>query len=257
MKKRAGEWTLELHHSHYIFLDDGTLHRYNLNNYRTRLTLALLEKPEHPSISGAVTIVIEGGIDTLRLIHYDLSHHLPVIIVEVSEPTIPLIPFDRSFCLFLQCSGRVADYMARWYTLTRKMDEEKDPEWKVPLDLDDDEGGETLKKTHEKFRDKFSSYFDQMLEELTDLILRDRDEVRADALSKFRDQAKKSLWTVLYCLQPAVRRWITIFSPNDDETLSSKIFRSICFGKFCCVKEEKKQALIDLHRRSEREETAG
>lgn len=59
------------------------------------MTLDLLEQEEHATmphlfetrsmISGAVTIVIEGGVDTIRLIHYDLSHHLPVIIVEVSS----------------------------------------------------------------------------------------------------------------------------------------------------------------------------
>ena len=53
-----------------------------------------------------------------------------------------------------------------------------------------DENGD---ETNKKFREKFPSFFNQMLDELTDLIVRDRDDVRPDALSKLRSQAEKSL----------------------------------------------------------------
>lgn len=38
---------------------------------------------------------------------------------------------------------------------------------------------------------------------------------------------------IIYCLQPAVRTYISIFDLNSDNNLFEIIFRSICYGK--CV----------------------
>lgn len=39
-KERAkGESDLEMNHSHYLMVDDGTVHDYDLKDYRTRLAI--------------------------------------------------------------------------------------------------------------------------------------------------------------------------------------------------------------------------
>ena len=80
-----------------------------MNNYRTRLILELLDHHETStmpspsairSVSSAVTIVIEGGVDTIRLIHYDLSRPIPVMIVDVSfVAVVEKRIFSKSFFL--------------------------------------------------------------------------------------------------------------------------------------------------------------
>ena len=38
---RSGEQYLEMNHTHFILIDDGTVRNFNIGNYRTRLAKAI------------------------------------------------------------------------------------------------------------------------------------------------------------------------------------------------------------------------
>jgi len=40
-KRECGERDLELNHSHYLLLDDGTVRSYDIKDYRTRLAVQI------------------------------------------------------------------------------------------------------------------------------------------------------------------------------------------------------------------------
>lgn len=40
-KREKGERDLEMNHSHYLMLDDGTIRYYDIGDYRTRLCIQL------------------------------------------------------------------------------------------------------------------------------------------------------------------------------------------------------------------------
>ncbi len=45
-----GERDLEMHHSHYLMLDDGTIRYYEIGDYRTRLCMQLAKLQLEDSI---------------------------------------------------------------------------------------------------------------------------------------------------------------------------------------------------------------
>ena len=47
-KREHGQRDLEMNHSHYLMLDDGTVRSYDIGDYRTRLC-AQLAKLQHES----------------------------------------------------------------------------------------------------------------------------------------------------------------------------------------------------------------
>jgi hypothetical protein len=40
-RRQKGQWELEMNHSHYLMLDDGTIRYYDIEDYRTRLAIHL------------------------------------------------------------------------------------------------------------------------------------------------------------------------------------------------------------------------
>ncbi|CAF1094081.1 unnamed protein product [Adineta steineri] len=103
-KRESGQHDLEMNHSHYLMLDDGRFRSYDTKDYRTQLCIHLAKlKQETDFPLPVVTIVVEGGIDTIRNIYYDLRDDIPVFIIDGS--------------------GRVADFFKRWLLYTKEFDE--------------------------------------------------------------------------------------------------------------------------------------
>lgn len=72
--------TLDIHHTHFILFDDGRLDYYINDGPRTKFVTAACEQTDcHP-----VTIIVEGGINTLEVILNDLQAKRPVVIVDGS-----------------------------------------------------------------------------------------------------------------------------------------------------------------------------
>ncbi|CAF4602126.1 unnamed protein product [Rotaria sp. Silwood1] len=102
-QRRSGEWDLEMHHSHYLMLDDGTTRNYDTQNYRTHLVTHMAKiNNEHDFFVPVVTIMVEGGLDSIENIYYDLRSNIPVIIIDGS--------------------GRAADFFTRWLLWTKDLD---------------------------------------------------------------------------------------------------------------------------------------
>ena len=93
-------------HTHYLMLDDGGVHNYDIKDYRTRLCLQLSKHHETDFLPSKwpkwsrsevdevsvylfsapiVTIVVEGGKDALKNMYNDLREDIPVVIIEVSQ----------------------------------------------------------------------------------------------------------------------------------------------------------------------------
>ncbi len=71
---------LDVHHTHFILLDDGHLNYYINDGPRTKFVKTACEQTDcHP-----VTIIVEGGINTLEVILNDLQAKRPVVIVDGS-----------------------------------------------------------------------------------------------------------------------------------------------------------------------------
>ncbi|CAF1277108.1 unnamed protein product [Rotaria sordida] len=80
-KITKGQQYLEPNHSHFFLLDDGTYYGYDIGDYRTRF---VLETANYKKGVPIVTIVVEGGPDTLLTIYRDLSNSIPVVLVDGS-----------------------------------------------------------------------------------------------------------------------------------------------------------------------------
>jgi hypothetical protein len=79
-----GEQNLEVNHTHFILLDDGTLRHYNTGDYRTRLTKTISNGHGNQVLPvPIVTLLFEGGEDSIRSIYNDLRKNIPVVIVNV------------------------------------------------------------------------------------------------------------------------------------------------------------------------------
>lgn len=98
--RRKGEQNLELNHTHYLMMDDGTRYNYDMGNLRTELCWYLKEnfsiktskitantQLHHSNCTylvPTVTMLVEGGKGTLKSIYYDLKRGIPVLVVEVT-----------------------------------------------------------------------------------------------------------------------------------------------------------------------------
>ncbi|CAF1028475.1 unnamed protein product [Adineta ricciae] len=215
---RSGGQRLEMNHTHFIFLDDGTIRRFETGDYRTRLakTIASRQTTQELPIP-IVTVLFEGGEDSVRSIYNDLRRNIPVIIINNT--------------------GRIADFFVRWLARTQEMD--LDANWTVPLDIDREifvQQNSTCSplSTDESNRHRLSKKFEKYLSAMTDELVQavngiDRDRsikvIKTDTLKKINPDI---LLMVLYCLQPTVRAKISIFNVNKGETLPDTILRSIC-----------------------------
>ncbi|CAF4073582.1 unnamed protein product [Rotaria sordida] len=72
--------TLDKHHSHFILLDNGRLGGYIDDNPRSDF----VKKVQHECECRAITIIVEGGLNTLQVIKNDLKAKRPVIIIHGS-----------------------------------------------------------------------------------------------------------------------------------------------------------------------------
>ncbi len=85
-QSRPGDRNLEMNHTHFILLDDGTIRHYGIGDYRSRLTNTIANGRTKQSLPvPAVTLLFEGGEDSIRSIYNDLRRNIPVIIVHVSS----------------------------------------------------------------------------------------------------------------------------------------------------------------------------
>ena len=71
-------------------------------------------------VARVVTLVVEGGQQTLENIYDDLRADTPVIIVDVSDVTHSTAAY--SFSCFLQGNGRFATFFKRWLLYTKDFD---------------------------------------------------------------------------------------------------------------------------------------
>ena len=68
---------LDIHHTHFLLFDDGHLNYYINDIPRTKFVQAACEQTNcHP-----VTIIVEGGFNTIEVILNDLRNNRPVVIV--------------------------------------------------------------------------------------------------------------------------------------------------------------------------------
>ncbi|CAF3482445.1 unnamed protein product [Rotaria sp. Silwood1] len=130
---RTGQQSLEMNHTHFILLDDGTLQSYNIGDYRTRLAKTIANGRAKQTLSiPIVSVLFEGGEDSLRSIYNDLRSNIPVIIINNT--------------------GRIADYLVQWLLRTQEMD--LDINWTTPVNINDENG--TRKTLSETFKGRES-----------------------------------------------------------------------------------------------------
>ena len=178
----------------------------------------LKQKKTKSRLVPAVTLLFEGGEDSVRSVYNDLRRNIPVIII--------------------QNTGRVADFFVRWLTRTQEMD--VDLHWPKPVDIDTEtislngtfkrcESGEG-NVGRNRLQMKFEKYAQSMTEELVQAINGvGNDRLRQNV--KTRNMKKLSpeiLLMVFFCLQPGVRKKISVFNYNRGEKLTETILRSIC-----------------------------
>ncbi|CAF4423949.1 unnamed protein product [Rotaria socialis] len=239
-KRESGERDLEMNHSHYLMLDDGRLRYYDIGDYRTRLC-AHLGKLEHDYDFPVpvITIVVEGGRDTITNMYNDLRANIPVVIIDGS--------------------GRVADFFKHWLLYTKEFDDaskdadityeinEIDKVKRVSSATSNQEGlpgSRTsytnvrlrLDKSRNVLREMFQKYEAQLQADLNPIINHDEDSNKKKRKPPTPTDSKdepsiiidKTLSQVMYCLQPAVRSGISVFNLNSENNFSETIFRSIC-----------------------------
>ncbi|CAF3378524.1 unnamed protein product, partial [Rotaria sp. Silwood2] len=265
-KRESGQRDLEMNHSHYLMLDDGRLRYYDTGDYRTRLCVHMAKLQHETDFPvPVVTIVVEGGHDTITNIYYDLRANIPVIIIDGS--------------------GRVADFFKHWLLYTKEFDNlGKDFDVTYELgEIDKVTPVETvtksssnrnsvdnsklnctyvqlqLDKSRKALQEMFSKYVEQLETDLNAIITHDEDSNKKKRKIQSSDNKKDrrsnkldiTLSQVMYCLQPAVRSNISVFNLNSDNDLSETIFRSICKSrqKYFKRKENDQNDAIDMYQR--------
>ncbi|CAF0911252.1 unnamed protein product [Rotaria sp. Silwood1] len=195
-KNEKGQQDLEPNHTHFLLLDDGTYYGYDMGDYRTRFVT------EVSKYNGAnvpiVTIVVEGGPDTLSAIYNDLRVGIPIVLVDGS--------------------GRIPNLLANFLTCTETMinrnekPDENSTNWKEVIDIEDTE----------RLRNLFCRYEEEI-----------RNGLKAISKgSRTSDKQMDELFNYfLYCLQPAVRSKIQIYSLESNHDLDDIIFEAIIRAK--------------------------
>jgi len=72
--------TLDKHHTHFLLFDDGRLDEYLTDDPRSEFVQNTCEKEN----CYAVTIIVDGGLNTFEVIRNDLKKNRPVVIVHGS-----------------------------------------------------------------------------------------------------------------------------------------------------------------------------
>lgn len=71
--------TLDQYHSHFLLLDDGRMNNYLDDSPRSEIVNAICSKRCH-----SITIIIEGGFNTVQVIRKDLDNERPIVIIHGS-----------------------------------------------------------------------------------------------------------------------------------------------------------------------------
>lgn len=74
------EKTLDKNHSHFLLLDNGAINRYIDDRPRSDFVTDTCNAFK----CQAITIIVEGGFNTLEVIKYDLTAKRPVVIIHGS-----------------------------------------------------------------------------------------------------------------------------------------------------------------------------
>ncbi|CAF0835391.1 unnamed protein product [Didymodactylos carnosus] len=194
-EKRKGAQELEKNHTHFLLLDDGMLYDYDTKDYRTRFVTAISRRfctETQRNVVPVVTIVVEGGPDTLYTIYNDLKHGIPVVLIDGS--------------------GRVPNLLAKFLARTKNLVYEKvdGEKWKEIFDIDSADSKQIL-------RQRFYAYEEEINDGLGQITgSKKSDKDMEDLLYRF-----------LYCLQPALRSHIKSFSLDSDRPLAETIFEAI------------------------------
>ncbi|CAF4944666.1 unnamed protein product, partial [Rotaria sp. Silwood1] len=185
-----------------------------------------------------VTIVVEGGQDTVNNTYYDLRANIPVIIVDGT--------------------GRAADFFTRWLFLTKDL--ENDVENKDIICEIEELGIEnntlscltsqnTNLNQNKNFQTKSSDrhinienkkmfetnkYKERLEKDIKNTFFRKASSAESQNINQNDQENDKSkqidelMNRIMYCLQPAIRSRLTVFSLNSGVNLTETIFRSIC-----------------------------
>ncbi|CAF1087204.1 unnamed protein product [Adineta ricciae] len=255
---KIDQYELEVNHSHYLMLDDGRYGYPDTEDFRTRLCLnmANLEKYDEP-YTPVVTVAVGGDLDTIANIFYDLSKNVPVVITAGS--------------------GRACDFFTRWLLYTKQFDypsSESDILFSIN-ELHDNKKKSLRLQSHytmiddrrtilytslhldysvTKLEDLFKDYKTRLKNDLRctffaqvdldDLRLRNAD-VSTDA--KQDELLERTVRQVLFCLQPSIRRNITIFNLNLESSFSDTLFGSICrsYETSLSMKEKRRKMISE------------
>ncbi|CAF1014905.1 unnamed protein product [Adineta ricciae] len=78
--------TIESNHTHCILFDDGRLNGYLADHERNELVTHASNQTNHTCLfkGYGVTIIVEGGLNTLDVIENDIKNHRPVVLIEGS-----------------------------------------------------------------------------------------------------------------------------------------------------------------------------
>ncbi|CAF4967766.1 unnamed protein product [Rotaria sp. Silwood1] len=201
-KRTKGEQDLEPNHTHFLLLDDGTYYGYDIEDYRTKFVLEAshYNKSDNEENVPIVTIVVEGGPDTLSTIYKDLSNNIPVVLIDGS--------------------GRIANLLANFLNRTKSIinrsgEDNNDFDWKKIIHMK--EAGDIGKS-----KTNFRSYEHEIRDGLRDI---------SKGSSSSTEQIDELLEYFLYCLQPTVRSKIRIFSLDSKESLDDTILEAIVHEK--------------------------
>ncbi|CAF0987789.1 unnamed protein product [Adineta ricciae] len=215
---RKGKHDLEPNHSHYILLDDGTRHQYRGIQDRLSVFMRTISKGKNMerdssrnlNRSGldtsnqvpAVTLLVEGGKDSIISVYHSLKNNIPVIIVKGS--------------------GRAADFFARWiYILDKKESSSMNSNQRKILRIDSDSDRKQLDglvKPYEK----------NMRVDLRRTLTHHSEEPwQWDDQERLKKNVDKIWYNVLFCLQPSMRSNLFQFHLAANDDLTNTLLRTI------------------------------
>ncbi|UJR16633.1 hypothetical protein I4U23_003533 [Adineta vaga] len=220
--RKRGKHGLEPNHSHYILLDDGTRYQYQGMQDRAPVLMKTISYGQNSQTDSipAITLLVEGGRDSILSVYCSLFYGIPVIIVKGS--------------------GRLADFLACWISI---------------LDNDQNHVAIGAEKNHDD-RSKESSSTENYKRDQDKILLSDSDKAELDSMFKlFAEDIRKdlrqtlkhnseepwqwnddkrlekrvdSIWHhVLFCLQPAIRSNIFQFNLTGNDDLMDTLLRTI------------------------------
>ncbi|UJR07511.1 hypothetical protein I4U23_011800 [Adineta vaga] len=91
--------TMERNHTHCILFDDARLYGYLADGHRHSLVTHACKNEDNHTCYG-VTIIVEGGINTLEVIKNDIEEHRPIVLIQssgrIADVLVTLIEQDSN-----------------------------------------------------------------------------------------------------------------------------------------------------------------